>query len=129
MACLSVRPARGWRPTQGVGLGCGTPPLASCCSWDRLQQTPTNPIVDKAGMENRWMDGKCAGNGSDSPHSGQTHQNQQRCSNLLSPTEVASSEVKQSLQLKCPICQHRSTLHKSVCYHYVAACFDIKSTS
>lgn len=127
IACLSVRPARGWRPTQGVGLGLGTPPLTSCCSW--APADAHDPIVDKAGMENRWMDEKCAANGSDSPHSGQTHQNQQRCSNLFSPTEVASSEVKQSLQLKCPICQHRSTLHKSVCCHYVAACFDIKSTS
>lgn len=41
-----------------------------------------------------------------------THQNQQRCSNLFSPTEVASSDVKQSLQLKCPI---REVLYIKVC--------------
>ena len=39
-----------WRLIQGV------PRLSPCGSWDRLQPPPTDPELDKGGIENGWMD-------------------------------------------------------------------------
>lgn len=98
-------------PGEGVGLGLGTLPLASCYSWDRLQQTPATQLWIKqvwkidGWMKNVLLMGVIL-HTLDKPI--KTSSAVVTCFHR----QRSPSQVEPSLQIKCPICQHRSTLHK-----------------